>query len=216
MTRNRKTVAFALLGLSLGAIGLGGIAVAQNQNDLRRAAFQMSKESAAAGEFADAVEALQPLGESGDALAQYSLGILFMVGGKDLPQDGTKALAWFTKAADQGQAGAMRQLAIVYEKGAAGIAPDPAASMRWYDKAANRGDALAQMTLGLKYAAGQGVPKDSVKAYTWLTLADRGVFFDNEDTRKAETKKAKGTLVAQMSPTEVSSAEKQALQFNAQ
>jgi len=216
MAHNRKMLASVLLGLSLGIVGMGELAFGQNQNDLRRAAFQMSKESAAAGEFADAVEALQPLGESGDALAQYSLGILYMTGSKDLPQDGNKALAWFTKAADQGQAGAMRQLAIVYEKGAAGIAPDPATSLRWYDKAANRGDALAQMTLGLKYANGQGVPKNLVKAYTWLTLAGRGVFFDDEDVRKEETKKGRATLVAQMSPTEVSSAEKQALQFNAQ
>ena len=176
----------------------------------------MSKESAAAGEFADAVEALQPLGESGDALAQYSLGILYMTGGKDLPQDGNKALSWFTKAADQGQAGAMRELAIIYEKGVAGVSADAATSMRWYDKAANRGDALAQKILGEKYAAGQGVPKDNIKAYTWLTLADRGVFFDDEAARKAETKKAKASLVAQMSPTEVSMGEKQALQFSAQ
>jgi TPR repeat protein len=216
MSGKTKRFPVVALWLSLGAIGLGGIAVAQNANDLRRAAFQMSKESAAAGEFADAVEALQPLGESGDALAQYSLGILYLTGGKDLPQDGAKALAWFGKAADQGQAGAMRQLAIVYEKGAAGIAPDRTTSLRWWDKAANRGDALAQMSLGLKYAAGDGVPKDLVKAYTWLTLAGRGTFFDDEDARKEQTKKGRAMLVAQMSPTEVSSAEKQALQFSAQ
>ena len=211
MTR-KKTVAFALLGLSLG---LAGLAAAQNANDLRRAAFQMSKESAAAGEMADAIEALQPLAESGDAMAQYGLGVLYRTGGKDLPADGNKAVAWFTKAADQGQAGAMRELAMMYEKGTAGVPVDQATANRWYDKAANRGDAQAQMGLGLKYAAGAGVPKDLVKAYTWLTLADRGIFFDNEDASHAEAKKAKGVLVAQMSPTEVSSAEKQALQFSA-
>jgi len=214
--RDWKIMAFAVLALSLGAIGLDEIAIAQNQNDLRRAAFQMSKESAAAGEYADAVDALEPLAESGDALAQYSLGVLYITGGKDLPSDSSKAIAWFTKAADQGQAGAMRELAIIYEKGLGGAAADAATSMRWYDKAANRGDALAQMNLGFKYAGGQGVPKDLVKAYTWLTLAGRGIFFDDEDQRRDETKKARGVLVAQMSPTEVSSAEKQALQFSAQ
>lgn len=216
MANNGKKQRLLLLGLSLGAIALGGLAIAQNANDLRRAAFQMSKESAAAGEFADAVEALQPLAESGDALAQYSLGVLYRTGGKDLPADGNKAVAWFTKAADQGQAGAMRELAKIYEQGVAGIAPDQATANRWYDKAANRGDAQAQMGLGLKYATGAGVPKDLVKAYTWVTLADRGVFFDNEDANHAEAKKAKSTLVAQMSPTEVSMGEKQALQFSAQ
>jgi TPR repeat protein len=214
--RNKKAMTFVIWGLSLGALGAGGLAIAQNQNDLRRAAFQMSKESAAAGEMADAVEALQPLAENGDAMAQYGLGVLYRTGGKDMPADGNKAVAWFTKAADQGQAGAMRELALMYEMGSAGIAADPATAQRWYDKAANRGDAQAQMGLGLKYAAGAGVPKDLVKAYTWLTLADRGIFFDNEDANHAQAKKAKGTLVAQMSPTEVSSAEKQALQFNAQ
>lgn len=212
MTRN-KTVAIVLVGLSLG---FAGFAIAQNANDLRRAAFQMSKESAAQGEYKDAIEALQPLAESGDAMAQYGLGVLYRTGGKDMPADGNQAIAWFTKAADQGQAGAMRELAKMYELGVAGVARDSATANRWYDKAANRGDAQAQMGLGLKYAAGAGVPKDLVTACTWVTLADRGIFFDNEDANHAEAKKAKATLVAQMSPTEVSMAEKRALQFSAQ
>ena len=83
--RNKQAMTLVIGGLLLGALGAGGLAIAQNQNDLRRAAFQMSKESAAAGEMADAVEALQPLAESGDAMAQYGLGVLYRTGGKDLP-----------------------------------------------------------------------------------------------------------------------------------
>ena len=212
----KKILPLSVLALSFGAVAFGQTQVAQNANDLRRAAFQMSKESAAAGEFADAVEALQPLAESGDALAQYSLGILYRTGGKDLPQDGAKAVAWFNKAADQGNAGAMRELAITYEGGAAGVTADKSTALRWYDKAANRGDALAQLNLGLKLAQGQDLKKDPVQAYKWLTLAGRGIFFDDEDTRRVETKKTRDVLMASMSSSEVSMGEKQALQFSAQ
>jgi hypothetical protein len=109
----------------------------------------------------------------------------------------------------------MRELSVIYEKGLPGIAPDPVAANQWLDKAANRGDAQAQLALGLKYAGGVGVTKDTVKAYFWLTLADRGIFFDDEAARHDQTKKAKGVLVAQMSPADVSAAERQAMQFNA-
>jgi TPR repeat protein len=216
-----KILPLSLLAFALGAVevrefAFGQTQVAQNANDLRRAAFQMSKESAAAGEYADAIEALQPLADSGDALAQYSLGILYRTGGKDLPQDGAKAIAWFSKAADQGDAGAMRELAITFEKGMPGVPADAATAMRWYDKAANRGDALAQLNLGEKLANGQDLKKDPIQAYKWLTLAGRGVFYDDEDERRIETKKSRDTLVASMSPTEVSMGEKQALQFSAQ
>jgi hypothetical protein len=109
----------------------------------------------------------------------------------------------------------MRELAIMYEQGQ-GVPADKATAMRWYDKAANRGDALAQLNLGKKLAAGQDAKKDPVQAYKWLTLAGRGVFFDDEDVNRQDTKKSRDTLVASMSPTEVSMGEKQALQFNAQ
>ena len=132
-----------------------------------------------------------------------------------LAQDYPKAISWFSKAADKGDASSMRELAIIYEKGLGG-GSNPSMAMQWYDKAANRGDALAQMFLGEKFAAGQGVSKDPVQAYKWLTLASRGVFFDDEDAHRDETKQARATLVAQMSPTEVSMAEKQAMQFSAQ
>jgi TPR repeat protein len=37
--------------------------------------------------------------------------------------------------------------------------------------AADQGDELAENSLGLMYKNGQGVPKDSVQAYMWFTLA---------------------------------------------
>ncbi len=200
--------------MALALAALRQAAVAQSDADVRRAAFESSKESVKEGDYAGAVDALQPFAEDGDALAQYSLGVLYANGGKGLQQDFAKALDWFRKAAAQRDAGSMRQLATMYDKGQ-GVPADPAASLDWYQKAANRGDALAQLVLGMKYVAGQGVAKDNLQAYKWLTLASSGVFYDDETTRRAETKKDRATLVAQMSPGEISQGERLVLGFSA-
>jgi TPR repeat protein len=41
---------------------------------------------------------------------------------------------------------------------------------KWALKAANQGQADAQYMLGVLYSGGQGVEKDSVQAYTWVSL----------------------------------------------
>ena len=43
--------------------------------------------------------------------------------------------------------------------------------MTWIRKAAEQGNADAQNNLGAIYAEGQGVPRDMIGAYTWLSLA---------------------------------------------
>jgi len=215
-----KIIPLALLALSFGVIEVRDVASAKEVgpigSDMRRPALQMSKPGAAQESYASAVAAIQPLAESGDGLAQYCLGVLYRTGGQDLPQDSAKAIAWFTKAADQGDAGAMRELAIVYENGMPDLPADKAAAVLWYEKAANRGDALAQLNLGLKFATGQDLKKDLVQAYKWLTLAGRGVFFDDEDARRKEIRQGREMLLTQMTSTEVSMAERQAHQFNVQ
>ena len=215
MGHKKIKFAVAAVAMVIGVAALREAAIAQSDADFRRAAFESSKESVKTGNYADAVDALQPLAEADDALAQYSLGVLYAHGGKDLPQDYAKALSWFRKAAEKRDAASMRELAIVYEKGL-GVAADPAASVQWYDKASNRGDAFAQLMLGEKYAAGQAVPKDNLQAYKWLTLASSGVFYDDEEARRTRTKKDRTTLAAQMSAAEVSQGEKLVLSFSAQ
>ena len=69
-----------------------------------------------AGEFASALKSFQPLAESGDAAAQFWLGLMFD-GGKGVERDGKAALGWFRKASSQGHAEAKRVIGIYYEEG---------------------------------------------------------------------------------------------------
>ncbi len=43
--------------------------------------------------------------------------------------------------------------------------------MAWYRKAAEQGFAGAQYNLGIMYGKGEGMPRDSVCAHMWFTLA---------------------------------------------
>jgi len=43
--------------------------------------------------------------------------------------------------------------------------------MYWYRRAAEQGDAVAQYNLANMYVQGQGVPKDTIQAHYWYSLA---------------------------------------------
>jgi hypothetical protein len=165
--------------------------------------------------FVDAVAALEPVAEGGDGLAQYALGVLHRSGSRDLPADGATAIGWFTRAASLGNAGAMRELALTYDKGL-GVPADPAAALGWYRQAAADGDALAQLTLGLKLANGQDLRKDTIQAYKWLTLAETGVFFDDERACRALTKRSRAAVMAEMTPAEIGLGDAEVAAFKAQ
>ena len=77
---------FALLASALLVAGAWET-IAQTDQNQRRKAFQASKQMQSLGDFADAVEVLQPLADAGDDLALYSIGILYATGGEDLKQD---------------------------------------------------------------------------------------------------------------------------------
>lgn len=183
---------------------------------MRRKAFQASKELRGTGDFADAVDVLEPLADAGDEMAIYTIGVLYGIGGKDLPKDDAKALTYFQKGADKKHAGSMRQLAIAYEKGL-GVAANPAQARQWFDAAANRGDALAQLMVALAIINGQdGRTKDNTSAYKSLSLAAGGVFYDSEPEKRAECNNTLKTLTAQMSESDIKAGEKMVREFSAQ
>lgn len=196
-------------------VTFSAIDIAQAADDkLRREALLESTTAARKGDFAGAAEALEPLAEDGDAIAQFSLGVLLSTGGKGLQQDYAKAMMWFKKAADQRNASAMRQIAIAHEKGL-GVPASPAMAQEWYLRAADRGDAMAQLTLGIRRANGEGMPADNVQAYKWLTLASNGIFFDFEKENRAESEKNLKIVTAKLSPPERVTAEKLTREWSA-
>ena len=115
------------------------------------------------GDYATAIEKLQPFAERGETEAQYYLGLSYKKNGNLV-----KADEWYRKAAEQGHIEAQHILAVEYKDS------NPAEAAKWYRKAAEQGRALAQYELGLMYYEGRGVLQDYVEAHMWLNLAASG------------------------------------------
>jgi uncharacterized protein len=74
--------------------------------------FGLAAQSARAQSLAD----IEAQANQGIAVAQATLGTLY-ASGQDVPQDYTKAIYWYKKAASQGFAGAEYYLGVSYDTG---------------------------------------------------------------------------------------------------
>ena len=138
--------------------------------------------------------------ESGDASAQYQLGLAHATGRGFEYSSFVDAISWYRKAAEQGLADAQSALAVEYTLGRA-VPKDNAEAIRWYEKAAAQGDCVAQAiidreaaknhrgtaelikqaengnveaqyNLGIAYATGEdGIFRNGAQAVHWLRLA---------------------------------------------
>ena len=136
--------------------------------------------------YADKISDLQKKAESGDAEAQFELGLAYAEGagnrdlaemGDDLTlaldsveQDYVKAAEWLQKSAEQGFDKAQYFLGCLYLAGL-GVKEDFDKARQWTQKAAEQGYAPAQNNLGCFYARGYGVPQDMNKALEWFKKA---------------------------------------------
>ena len=103
---------------------------------------------------------------AGDVDAQYKLAILYLTG-IGVPQNDTKALIWFEKAANQNHAAAQYQLGKIHDR--ANRVPCAAAqAIQWWEKASALGNADAQNILALRYDMGFHLtphyPRDECRA----------------------------------------------------
>ena len=114
-------------------------------------------------------EGLRTLAASGDAGAQYEVGLRYAEG-RGVARDPRQALAWFDKAAAQGLAPAQYRVGSSYEKGV-GVDRDPAIAMGWYAKAAGAGNIRAMHNLAVMSAEGAGGKPDYAKAAQWFGKA---------------------------------------------
>ena len=73
-------------------------------------------------------------------------------------------------------------------------------------KAAEQGDARAQNMLGAMYHDGDGVPKDDVEAYAWLSLSVAQT--NGDEDMKEELGKGLPELKAALTPEQLAAAEK--------
>lgn len=125
------------------------------------------------GDYGAAERLLEPLGEQGDARAQFLLGLMCAHGNHVASRD-REAVLWYRMAAEQGFAPAQYELGLMYDKGR-GVVQDDGEASRWYRLAAEQGDIDAQADLGIMYLHGRGVPKDDSEAARWFRkAAERG------------------------------------------
>ena len=90
-----------------------------------------------AEDFAAALKEFRPLAESGDAISQYLLGLMYGFG-SGVPKDNKEAFKWHMKAAKQGYAGAQTDLGHFYLNGKS-VPQDYILSHMWYNIAATNG-----------------------------------------------------------------------------
>ena len=149
------------------------------------------------------VVACRAAAKSGDAKAQYALGIMYE-DGWGVPQNYDKALAWYLRAAEQGFALAQLQVANMYYEGWTGQ-PNYAKALKWYVRAAAQGQAGAQAGLSRMYYTGNGLPKDFVLAYKWVIIAEAG---GNEIAGRV-----RDSIAPELTPAQIAEAQRMAREW---
>jgi len=157
---NKKHVRLWLASLCLFA----GVAVAGDEFK-----FNQGLEAFERHDYAEAMEIWRPLAESGDALAQHNLAIIYLFGG---PEYGNfkQAVHWLNLAALQGLNESQTSLGTLYAQGL-GVKQDYYKAFEWYYRAAEGGAPEAQYNLALMYSEGVAVSQDYAKAMKWLKRA---------------------------------------------
>jgi uncharacterized protein len=92
-------------------------------------------------DYAEAMKWYRLAADQGYALAQYSLGYLY-VSGRGVPQDYAEAMKWYRLAADQGHAGGQYSVGHLYADGR-GVPQDYVLAYMWFNLSAAQGDQFA-------------------------------------------------------------------------
>lgn len=124
-------------------------------------------------ELMEEYEDLRTEAQSGDAEAQYDLGVALRDGdmGRPEPEWGAH---WLNQAALQGYAAAQLDVGMLF-LGGVGVPQDSETAAAWVAEAANQGFAPGQFQMGLMLQAGVGVEMNQEWAMYWLeTSAENG------------------------------------------
>ncbi len=121
----------------------------------------------AAGDYETAIAEYTSLAQTGNDVAQATLGYMLYVG-EGISQDYEAAVRWYRQAAQQGNADAQYNLAVAYAFGE-GVEQNFIEAVNWYTRAAEQDHAIAQYSLGLSYTYGEGVEQDPENAAYWLS-----------------------------------------------
>ncbi|WP_332671746.1 tetratricopeptide repeat protein [Aromatoleum sp.] len=129
------------------------------------------------GKYEEAAKAFLPLAESGAAVAQEKLSVMYFYG-RGVAEDEGRAMEWARRSADQGNIDAMYFIGTMYVFGdtiSKTVADPDQEAARWFFEAASRNHAEAEYGLGLLFLAGKGVVQDQEEALKWIRrAADHG------------------------------------------
>jgi uncharacterized protein len=151
-----KSVRFSLLAASLVAVSLPVAAIAQNTVRTGIEAWQRA-------DYASAISIWRPLAEKGDADAAFNLGQAYRLG-RGVPTDLALAQSWLEKAARSGHLDAQTTLGLLlFDSGNRQVA------MRWLGQAAEKGEPRAMLVYGTALFNGDGVKRDPVLAYAYVS-----------------------------------------------
>jgi TPR repeat protein len=109
---------------------------------------------------------------AGDPLAQYELGVRYMIG-KGIEADSGKAAYWFSKAAAQNMLSARFNLGILSFNGW-GVSWNPFEAFKAFRISAEGDLPEAEYIVGLFYAENMVVPLDYGKSLSWVRKAAAG------------------------------------------
>jgi len=113
--------------------------------------------------------------KSRDAWVQFALGKSYFAlaglkGGMDYRMAHSKAVEFYTKAAEQGNAAAQAELGFCYQYGR-GVPRSETRAAEFYAEAADQDNAMAQRSLAYLHKLGSGVSKSSSKSFELYTKA---------------------------------------------
>ncbi|MBV8978966.1 MAG: SEL1-like repeat protein [Alphaproteobacteria bacterium] len=157
------------------------------------------------GQEASALRWLARAAEAGNAVALNALGTLYQQG-RGVKADSAMAARLYLAAAAKGNRHAMSNLAILYAGGDARLKDLPEAA-RWFERSASLGYVDAQFNLAVLYERGDGVAQSLIDAYKWYAIAAAA--------GDAVSKARAGAIATQLTPEELSAAEKAASEFRA-
>jgi uncharacterized protein len=147
--------------LAFGAVAAAGIAPAA------LADVKAGVDAWAAGDFAKAVAQWRGPADAGDPDAQFNLAQAYKLG-RGVPRDLTRAETLYASAAAKGHLQASDNYGLLlFQRG------ERAKAMPYIRAAAERGDARAQYIFGLAMFNGDGVEKDWLRAYAYVSMAQQ-------------------------------------------
>jgi len=110
-------------------------------------------------DYEQAFRLFETLAASGDANAQFMLGLMY-ANGQGIAQNFYEAAKMYRLAGNQRHSGAQVNLGSLFENCLGNGPCNSEEASHWYRRAADQGDAVAQYNLAVMYGIGRGVAED--------------------------------------------------------